>query len=289
VRGRSLGAVLAVLVLALVTGCSRGASTLDDNPVWADPGTQPTAPTPPRPTAPQPVKPRTAEAETPAGIAPSNPGTGGGAKVPTRGSGSFTAAPGSSARIGAGRTLIKVQVEVESGISWGSTPRWTADSFADSVGDILADPRGWVGSAKHPVTLPAEDMARASWSFQRVSNGSYGVRIRLATPATVDRQCGAAGLQTVGQYSCRFGKTIMINLRRWLQGTTGFTNLPAYRTMVINHEVGHYLGFNHMKCPGPGKLAPVMQQQTIDLDGCRPNPYPYDATMKLVVGPWSPS
>jgi hypothetical protein len=96
-------------------------------------------------------------------------------------------------------------------------------------------------------------------------------------------------LDTQGVYSCRYGKNILINLRRWLKGAPGFTDLPFYRTMVINHEMGHFLGFNHMLCPGSGALAPVMQTQTIALNGCLSNPDPFTADGEFVVGPWAPS
>jgi hypothetical protein len=65
--------------------------------------------------------------------------------------------------------------------------------------------------------------------------------------------------------------------------------LEEYRASVINHEVGHFLGFDHMKCPGPGQLAPVMNTQTTELDGCRPNPYPFAPDGAFVTGPWQPS
>jgi len=209
--------------------------------------------------------------------------------VPTKGAGTFTVASGSSGIVGTGTTLVKYQVELEQGISWGTNTPWTAAGFGDVVDGILAGDRSWIASGLHPVTDADEQMTDASWAFQRVSDGSYSVRVRLATPDTVDKLCGSAGVDTQGVYSCRYGKNILINLRRWLKGATGFTDLPVYRTMVINHEMGHFLGFNHMKCPGAGKLAPVMQTQTIALNGCLPNPHPFTAEGEFVIGPWAAS
>ncbi|MCP2324630.1 hypothetical protein HDA40_003137 [Hamadaea flava] len=210
-------------------------------------------------------------------------------EVPQHGAGTFTIAGGGSGVVGAGETLVKYQVELEQGISWGTVPPWTAASFAAAVDGILANERGWIASAAHPVTDADEGMSNESWSFQRVSDGSYGVRVRLATPATVDKLCGSAGVDTEGVYSCRYGKNILINLGRWLYGAVGFRDMAAYRQMVISHEMGHFLGFNHMLCPGAGQLAPVMQTQTIALDGCLPNPYPFTVDGRFVMGPWAPS
>jgi hypothetical protein len=131
-------------------------------------------------------------------------------------------------------------------------------------------------------------MKNASWRFQRVSGSSYNVRILLATPKTTDRLCSSVGLNTLGHYSCRYGNTIVINLRRWLTGAAGFPmSLAGHHMMVIDHGMGHRLGFDHMLCPGKGKPAPVMQEETIDLAGCLPNAYPFAADGIFIDGPWA--
>jgi hypothetical protein len=210
--------------------------------------------------------------------------------VPTKGAGTFAVDPGSTEILGTGTTLVKYRIELENGIAWGANPVWTPASFAATVHTVLSDPRSWIRSAEFPVTDAAEGMTNQSWSFQQVSGSDYTVRIRLATPTTVDKLCGSVGLSTQGQYSCRYGSTILINLRRWLKGAPGFDiSLTGYRNMVINHEMGHLLGFDHMLCPGAGQPAPVMQTQTISLGGCVPNAFPFATDGTFILGPWASS
>ena len=166
----------------------------------------------------------------------------------------FATAPGSSPVAGSG-ALRRYVVEIEEGIPLdagraggrdrrhaGRSPRWTA------AGDV---------------------------ALQRVDeSGAPDLRIRLATPATVDAHC--APLETLGQYSCRQGDEVMINLARWMEGAApSGLSLSDYRHYVISHEVGHALGHGHVDCPAVGARAPVMVQQTISLEGCTPNPWPY--------------
>lgn len=158
---------------------------------------------------------------------------------------------GSVVRQGSG-TPRTYRVEVETGT------RQSATDFGASVDGTLSDPAGWTGLGR--------------WSFQRLDRDDVDFVIRLATPATVDRVCAKAGLDTRGYVSCRSGTFVMVNLDRWMYAVPDYRgDVARYRKYVINHEVGHQLGYGHEACPGPGRPAPVMQQQTFGLKGCLAN------------------
>ena len=177
--------------------------------------------------------------------------------TPIRATGKYARAPGGTDRHGSG-TLMTYRVEVETGT------RQSATAFAAAVDATLADPASWTGQGR--------------WSLQRNSTNDADFVIRLATPATVDKVCATVGLDTRGYVSCRAGKLVMINLDRWLKAVPDYRgNVASYRQYVINHEVGHALGYGHHACPGQGRLAPVMQQQTFGLKGCVANGWPYVA------------
>ncbi|WP_162260329.1 DUF3152 domain-containing protein [Nocardioides sp. Root190] len=171
--------------------------------------------------------------------------------VPERGSGRFAVAPGASVTSGRGN-LVTYSVEIESDLDLPLV------EVARLVDETLADRRGWT--------------AVAGRALRRVSANPM-IRIRIATPETADRLC--APLDTGGRLSCRNGENVVLNAWRWANGAGGYErNLANYRRYLINHEVGHALGFDHASCPGPGAIAPAMLQQTKGLDGCTPNPWP---------------
>lgn len=82
-------------------------------------------------------------------------------------------------------------------------------------------------------------------------------------------------------WSCRVGNNVIINFDRWSNASPAWNaaggDLDEYRSMVINHETGHWLGFRHRYCGGAGQPAPVMQQQSINLQGCRFNAWPTES------------
>jgi hypothetical protein len=174
--------------------------------------------------------------------------------VPTLGTGRLETVPGNTKPFGRG-PLKRYLVEVEVGI--GEDPQ----AFAAAVDRTLSDPRSWAANGRA--------------TLQRVDKGPVDFRVVLASPMRTDMLC--APLRTVSRYSCFQGDRSIINLWRWINGSAGYgDDLAAYRHYLVNHEVGHALIDNaHLKCPGKGKIAPVMVPQTEGLQGCRPNPWPH--------------
>jgi hypothetical protein len=132
--------------------------------------------------------------------------------------------------------------------------------FKSQANQTLNDRRGW---------------SRLGLSFREVSSGGDFILAfsEASQVPTFSPGCDA-------EYSCRVGDYVIINEARWKTATPSWNNavgsLRDYRHMVVNHEVGHWLGHGHYNCGGAGQKAPVMQQQSMDLQGCKFNAWPVD-------------
>jgi hypothetical protein len=132
------------------------------------------------------------------------------------------------------------------------------DRFARQVQQTYDDPRGWRGSGI---------------AFRRVPRGG-DFTVVLSEARLLP---SFSSICTVW-WSCRVGRDVVVNETRWLRTSPAWrasgSSLRDYRHMVLNHETGHWLGWGHRTCGTPGRPAPVMQQQSKGLDGCRANPWP---------------
>ncbi|MET8898668.1 DUF3152 domain-containing protein [Streptomyces albogriseolus] len=257
-RGRVLLTVLLAITL-LGTAALLRAELRDGDGARGAPDARrgQTAPTPAPPPSP-----------TPAPTAPSPSATRTTIEVPERGSGTFVTARAGGETVGKGSRPLRYVVEVEDGLDVSPS------EAAEEIAGILAAPRGWT-----------HDPGNA---FRLVGAGApHDLSIRIATPATADALCWEGIRQdTGGEYNCEVPGGVVVNLRRWAEGSPTFDGpIHDYRALIINHEVGHFLGHSHMTCGGEGRLAPVMMQQIKGLNGCVANAWPYDEDGDLVTGP----
>ncbi|MEU4556002.1 DUF3152 domain-containing protein [Micromonospora violae] len=242
-----------LLVVALLTGCGLPAA----EPVAA----APVAAAPPPSGPASPTGRPTDAAEVLPTSAPVTP-----VSYPATGGNRWSVAPGEStpARATSGR-LLRYRVAVERDIR--GLP---AADIATAITTTLNDPRGWT--------------AGGAWRLRRVGAGERtDFTIYLATPGTRDTLC-----QDVpdAYTSCRNGARVVLNVARWVKGVPGYgASLETYREYMVNHEVGHKLGYGHERCPGRSRPAPVMQQQTLGLHGCTANAWPYPLGKTRYSGP----
>lgn len=115
--------------------------------------------------------------------------------------------------------------------------------FSREVNQTLNDGRGW---------------SRLGVTFQEVqSGGSFSLVLSQAELLpTFSSGCSA-------EWSCRVGTSVIINDDRWSGASATWNaaggSMRDYHHMVVNHEVGHWLGHGHLNCAGPAQPAPVMQ------------------------------
>ncbi len=122
-----------------------------------------------------------------------------------------------------------------------------------------ADPRGWSMDGRASFVESATNCNFTVWLSAPDQMSSFG---SICDPL----------------WSCEIGQNVVLNFDRWQQATDPWNasggELGEYRFMAINHETGHWLGFGHSHCGGTGQPAAVMQQQSVNLEGCVFNAWP---------------
>lgn len=176
-------------------------------------------------------------------------------------------------------------VEVEDGID--TTTFGGDEAFAQMVDQTLANPKSWTHNPQFAFTR-IDGTAPTAPDF----------RVSLTSPMTVREGCGYDIPLESSCYNPVYGfdreARVFINEARWVRGALPFQgDVGSYRQYVVNHEVGHAIGYTrHEPCDKQGGLAPVMMQQTfstsddddakfdpdwVKADGktCQFNPWPY--------------
>ena len=196
---------------------------------------------------------------------------------------SWRVVPGTTSQVGQGTAKVfRYTVEIENGMD--PTMYGGDNAFAQMVDLTLANPKGWTHNPQ--------------FAFIRIDAGKPDFRISLVSPVTVREGCGYEFRLETSCYNPVYGADrqarVFINEARWIRGAVPFEgDVGSYRQYVINHEVGHAIGYvRHEPCDKQGALAPVMMQQTfstsnddgakfdpefVKADGktCRFNPWPY--------------
>ncbi|MGI9161865.1 MAG: DUF3152 domain-containing protein [Mycobacterium sp.] len=219
------------------------------------------------------------DASLPTGLLPA-----GGAFTET-GERSWHIVPGTSPKVGEGSAkTFTYTVEVENGIDTSSFGG--DEGFARMVTETLSNPKSWTHDPQ--------------FAFRRIDDPTAkpDFRVSLTSPVTVREGCGYEIQIETSCYNPVYGPDaeprVFLNLARWVRGAMPFQgDIGSYRQYLINHEVGHAIGYTtHEPCDKNGALAPIMMQQTFstsDNDGarfdpssvkpdgktCRFNPWPY--------------
>ncbi|MFT3661412.1 MAG: DUF3152 domain-containing protein [Gordonia sp. (in: high G+C Gram-positive bacteria)] len=189
----------------------------------------------------------------------------------------FSLVRGTTGKVGTGREVYTYTVEIEEGLNpqhFGG-----ARAFGKLVDMTLANPKSWIGDGKV--------------AFRRIEKGEPDLRVSLTSADTSRELCG---YQIRLEASCFYPPEgrVVLNEARWVRGAVAFQGDDlTYRQYLINHEVGHGIGYeSHRPCEQDGALAPVMMQQTFGVANseimaldpemkadrtftCRANAWPY--------------
>lgn len=132
-------------------------------------------------------------------------------------------------------------------------------NFKKDIHNILSDKRSW------KVKFINDDM-------------NYDFEIILSPAKKIGKICSFKGLSCTDMSINK----VYINNYRWIKGSKpSKLSLKDYRIYLINHEVGHILGFGHIT-PSKGRKVPVMNQNTLGLKGGLPWMWPLGREQKML-------
>lgn len=174
-------------------------------------------------------------------------------------------APGTAAGEGAEETFRYV-IEVEEGVD--TAEYGGDDAVARFVDATLSDPRSWTNDPR--------------FRFEHVGPDQQpNLRIQLSSVETTRDKCGGVDMEM--ETSCRTtidgNNAVVLNDARWSRGAGPFQgDIGSYRQYLVNHEVGHAIGYaEHVACGENGALAPIMMQQTLSLNNSELNSFSPDS------------
>jgi hypothetical protein len=133
------------------------------------------------------------------------------------------------------------------------------NKIINKIQDVLTNKKGW-------------SKLGYNFNFMDVNTNPHFC-IKIVPESTIVRICKFKGLSCADSNT----NTIYININLWRKGSSkSKLNLEDYRTYLINHEVGHILGKQHIdkNTLKPRTKAPVMIQQTLGINDCIPNCWP---------------
>lgn len=161
---------------------------------------------------------------------------------------------------------------------------------------LLMGPRGWGG---HPRSAGLVD-----FKFVHSEEQHPHALVRLASNEDIMAQWpwSAAPIVQHTMSATDMAPTpprrVMLNAARWRDGPAAAVmpsaqrDLEAYRTYLVNHELGHAMGLRHIWCTreegAMHEPAPVMTQQTVSIRNgcafnCEPTPRDVEALRRSIA------
>ena len=215
--------------------------------------------------------------------------------IPVRGDGKLTVVPGKSDPVGKGPTRW-IRIEIEDGLPIDP------DIVTPYVMSILGDAQGW--TAHERVSFGRTDgvadiriiFASPKTALELCPRPHDAAEVEIAppdVPGTVPAPSTSASVAAAApsgspgaspsaspeqEESCADQGIVVVSAYQWAAGIKAFgDDEGAWHDYMINHPIGHLLGEPDAVCGGTGQLAPVMQNQQLDITPCLANGWPFPA------------